>query len=106
MEKLIAVVDDEEDIVELVSVNLKKAGFLTKEFHNGKTFLNSLSKALPDLVVLDLMMPEVDGIEVCKQMKKDERFSGVPIIMLTAKTEESDKVGVSVAVCVGVSVKV
>lgn len=92
MEKVIAIVDDEEDICELVSVNLKKSGFLTKEYHNGKSFLNSLSKSVPDLVILDLMMPEVDGIEVCKQVKKDPRYASLPVIMLTAKTDEADKI--------------
>jgi DNA-binding response OmpR family regulator len=92
MEKLIAIVDDEEDIAELLAVNLKKSGFKTKEYSNGKSFLNSLQKSSPDLVLLDLMMPEIDGLEVCKVMKKDEKYSAIPIIMLTAKTEEGDKV--------------
>jgi phosphate regulon transcriptional regulator PhoB len=92
MDRLIAVVDDEEDIAELVSINLKKEGYKTKEYYDGKSFFKSLSKSKPDLVILDIMMPEMDGIEVCKAMKKDDRYSDIPVIMLTAKTSETDKV--------------
>jgi two-component system phosphate regulon response regulator PhoB/two-component system alkaline phosphatase synthesis response regulator PhoP len=92
MEKLIAIVDDEDDIRELVSINLKKAGFKIKEFSSGNSFIKSLSKSKPDLAVLDIMMPGIDGIEVCKIMKKDDKYSDIPIIMLTAKTDETDRV--------------
>ncbi len=92
MENLIAIIDDEDDIRELVSVNLKKAGFKIKEFSNGNSFIKSLSKSKPDLAILDIMMPGMDGIEVCKIIKKDDKFSDIPIIMLTAKTDETDRV--------------
>ncbi len=92
MEKIIAVVDDEEDIRELVSVNLKKAGYKSKEYPDGKAFLRSLSKSLPDAVILDLMMPGLDGIEVCRSLRADERYRDLPVIMLTAKAEEADRV--------------
>jgi two-component system phosphate regulon response regulator PhoB/two-component system alkaline phosphatase synthesis response regulator PhoP len=92
MEKLIAVVDDEDDIRELVSVNLKKAGFKIKEFSDADLLIKSLSKAVPDLIILDIMMPGTDGLEACKYLKKDERYSSIPIIMLTAKMDEADKV--------------
>jgi DNA-binding response OmpR family regulator len=92
MEKIIAVVDDEDDIRELISVNLKKAGFKTKEFSDADSLIKSLSKSMPDLIILDIMMPGTDGLEACKILKKDERYSAIPIIMLTAKTDEADKV--------------
>ncbi len=92
MEKLIAVVDDEEDIAELVEVNLVKEGFKVKKYYDGKSFLKSLSKSKPDLVLLDIMMPETDGITVCRQMKADKQYSGIPVIFLTAKGTETDKI--------------
>ncbi len=92
MEKLIAVVDDEDDIRELVSINLKKAGFKVKEFSDADAMIKSLAKATPDLIILDLMMPGTDGLEACKILKKDARYSSIPIIMLTAKADEADKV--------------
>ncbi len=92
MGQLIAIVDDEPDIIELVSVNLTKAGFETKGFIDAASFMRSVSQRVPDLVILDLMLPDVDGLEVCKSLKGDRRFSSIPIIMLTALGEETDKV--------------
>jgi DNA-binding response OmpR family regulator len=92
MNKLIAVVDDEPDIVELVAHNLKKERFKVKEIYDGPSLFSYLSTTLPDLIILDLLLPEIDGLEVCRILKKDERTSSVPIIMLTAKGSETDKV--------------
>jgi phosphate regulon transcriptional regulator PhoB len=92
MEKLIAIVDDEEDIRELVSINLKKAGFKVKEFADADSLFKSLPKSTPDLIILDIMMPGTDGIEACKMLKKDEKYSRIPVIMLTARTEETDRI--------------
>jgi DNA-binding response OmpR family regulator len=92
MGKLIAVLDDEADIVELVSVNLEKAGFRVEGFYNAKDLLNFVKKKIPDLIVLDLMLPDADGFEVCKSLKNQEKYAGIPVIMLTAKGEEVDKV--------------
>jgi DNA-binding response OmpR family regulator len=92
MSKLITVVDDEADIVELVTVNLEKAGFKVKGFYNAGDFLNFLKKKTPDLIILDLMLPDADGFEVCKSLKAQEKYADIPIIMLTAKGEEVDKV--------------
>jgi two-component system phosphate regulon response regulator PhoB/two-component system alkaline phosphatase synthesis response regulator PhoP len=88
----IAVVDDEPDIIHLVSIHLKKAGFSVDSFLNGSSLLNFLSANIPDLVILDLMLPDLDGITVCRMMKNDSRYSSIPIIMLTAKGQEIDKV--------------
>ncbi|MGO9146961.1 MAG: response regulator [Desulfomonilia bacterium] len=92
MGKRIAVVDDEPDIIHLVSIHLKKAGFSVDSFLNGSSLLNFLSANIPDLVILDLMLPDLDGLTVCRMMKNDSRYSSIPIIMLTAKGQEIDKV--------------
>ena len=92
MNKLIAVVDDEPDIVELITHHLKKERFGVKEFYDGASLLSYLNTALPDLIILDLMLPEIDGLEVCRILKKEDRTSSIPIIMLTAKGTETDKV--------------
>ena len=92
MNNYIALIDDEPDILELVSLNLKRSGFRVKEFSKVELFYRSLRTEMPDLLILDLMMPDVDGFEVCKYLKNQEEFASIPIIMLTAKTEETDKV--------------
>jgi len=90
--KLIAVVDDEPDILELVSIHLEKAGYQSAEFSNGEAFLEFLKYSQPELIVLDLMLPDMDGLEICKYLKKHDSLSSIPIIMLTAKSEEIDKI--------------
>ncbi|MDR4497328.1 MAG: response regulator [Candidatus Scalindua sp.] len=92
MKELIVVVDDEPDIVELVSVNLDKALFKVEKCSDAESFFRLLYKQTPDLIILDLMLPDADGFEICKYLKKEERFSSLPIIMLTAKGEETDKI--------------
>jgi DNA-binding response OmpR family regulator len=92
MTEIIAVVDDEADITRLVALHLQKAQFKVKEFHDAGSFRAFLKSSTPDLLILDLMLPDADGLEVCRYMKKDERLSVVPIIMLTAKAEETDRV--------------
>ena len=90
--QLISVVDDEPDILELVSIHLKKANFRVREFAEAEPFYRFLAKEVPALVILDLMLPDIDGLQICKYLRGNERFASVPIIMLTAKTEEIDKV--------------
>ncbi|MFO7865619.1 MAG: response regulator [Candidatus Aminicenantes bacterium] len=92
MSKLIAVVDDEPDILELVSIHLEKNGYRSLEFLNGESFIEFLKSSLPDLIVLDLMLPDMDGLEICKYLKKQEHLASIPVIMLTAKGEEVDKI--------------
>lgn len=92
MNELIAVVDDEPDIVDLIVLHLEKAGFRTAGFFDAQSFLNSLKRSIPDLVLLDLMLPDTDGLEVCKRLRQREEWAAVPVIMVTAKGEESDKV--------------
>jgi two-component system phosphate regulon response regulator PhoB/two-component system alkaline phosphatase synthesis response regulator PhoP len=92
LSRLIAVVDDEPDIRELVALHLKKAGFSVRTFPDAGQFQKSLAGALPDLVVLDLMLPDADGIDICKDMKRDARTAGIPVVMLTARGDELDRV--------------
>jgi len=89
---LIAVIEDEEDILKVVSLHLKKANFRVKEFSEGESFIRSLKFEKPNLIILDLMLPDIDGLEICKYLKSREEFSSIPIIMLTAKVEETDKI--------------
>jgi len=92
MSKLIAIIDDEPDIVELVDLHLKKAGFMTKGFFEAESFYRFLSTHIPDLIILDLMLPDADGFEICKYLKKQEKYAQIPVVMLTAKADETDKV--------------
>ncbi len=91
-DKVVAIVDDEEDIVNLVSHYVKREGYKVKEFHNGRDFLLFLESIVPDLVILDIMLPGIDGLEICRMLKNRSRTSSIPIIMLTAKASEADVV--------------
>jgi two-component system phosphate regulon response regulator PhoB len=86
----ILVVEDEEDILELVTYNLAKEGYQVNGVPTGEDTLKRVRSELPDLVLLDLMLPGVDGLEVCKLLKSDPKTRHVPIVMLTAKGEEAD----------------
>jgi two-component system phosphate regulon response regulator PhoB/two-component system alkaline phosphatase synthesis response regulator PhoP len=92
MHEIIAVVDDEKDILELVSLHLKKNHFSVQEFSDGSSFIKYLNSEKPDLVVLDLMLPDADGFEICKYMKRKKNLSHIPIVILTAKSEETDTI--------------
>ena len=84
----ILLVDDEKDILEFLSYNLKKEGFEIDTANNGKTALNKLSTFIPDLIILDVMMPEMDGIEVCEKIRENEQYDDILIIFLTARSED------------------
>ncbi len=86
----ILVIDDEEDILDLVRYNLEKEGYQITCLKTGEEAIIFAQKLKPDLMLLDLMLPGVDGLEVCKLLKNDQETSQIPIIMLTAKGEESD----------------
>jgi two-component system phosphate regulon response regulator PhoB len=86
----ILVVDDEEDIRELVELNLKPEGFDVLSCETGECALDTARRKQPDLVVLDLMLPGIDGLQVCKTLKADSKTKHIPIVMLTAKGEETD----------------
>ncbi len=86
----ILVVDDEEDIRELVQLNLAREGYGVLTCETGEQALQIAHSKLPNLIILDLMLPGIDGLEVCRKLKSDTKTSNIPIIMLTAKGEESD----------------
>jgi len=88
----ILVVDDEPEAVELVEFNLKQAGFTVVAAADGSEALKKARALLPSLIVLDLMLPEVDGLEVCKMLRRDPATAEIPIVMLTAKAAEIDRV--------------
>ncbi|MFA6280916.1 MAG: response regulator transcription factor [Candidatus Omnitrophota bacterium] len=92
MKETILIVEDEKDIVKMLDYNLKKEGFKTLSAHDGEDALELVAKNLPDLVILDLMLPGIDGLEVCKTLKKENKTSSIPIIILTAKSQETDKI--------------
>ncbi len=91
MEKgTILVVDDEEDIVELVELNLAREGYRVVGCTTGEKALEIAKSKLPHLIVLDLMLPGIDGLEVCRRLKRSPKTAHIPIVMLTAKAEEAD----------------
>ena len=92
MKQKILVVDDEPEAVELVEFNLKQAGFEVATAVDGDEALKKAKANLPALMVLDLMLPEIDGLEVCKLMRRDAATAKIPILMLTAKASEIDRV--------------
>ncbi|OGL39224.1 MAG: DNA-binding response regulator [Candidatus Schekmanbacteria bacterium RIFCSPHIGHO2_02_FULL_38_11] len=92
MPKKILIIEDEKDIAELVKHYLEKDNFETLSAFDGEKGLELVKKQNPDVVILDLMLPKIDGIEVCKRIRSDSKVSNVPIIMLTAKGDESDRI--------------
>ncbi len=95
--KHILIVDDEPDLAELVELNLQRAGYQTTVAHDGRSALASAQKRRPDLIVLDVMMPELSGTEVAGRLRSNPATSAIPIVMLTAKAEEVDElVGLTV----------
>ena len=88
--KHILVIEDEEDILELIRYNLAKNGFKVTTATDGTAGLAQARSLVPDVILLDLMLPGIDGLDVCRALRRDDRTALIPIIMLTARTEESD----------------
>ena len=88
----ILVVDDEAVLVETIAYNLEQAGYQVFTAADGNSALEAVHRASPDLIILDIMLPEMDGLEVCRQLRRDEATATTPIMMLTAKGDEIDKV--------------
>jgi two-component system phosphate regulon response regulator PhoB len=88
----VLIVDDEPDLVRVIDFNLRNEGFSTTLCRNGEEALAALKRQVPDLVILDLMLPDLSGLEVCRQIRQNPKASSVPVIMLTAKGEEIDRV--------------
>jgi DNA-binding response OmpR family regulator len=89
---MIFAVDDEADILELITIHAQKASFHIKTFNRAEPLLKALIGEIPDLIILDLMLPDMDGLEICKRLKKTERTAAIPILILTAKGDETDVV--------------
>jgi len=88
--KKILIVDDEVDLVETVRFPLEMEGYHVLVSYNGEDALNQARKENPDLILLDLMLPNLDGYKVCRLLKSDDRYKHIPILMLTAKSQEKD----------------
>ena len=90
--KRVLIIEDEKDLAELLAFNLEKEGYAATCVHDGKLGLEQAGADLPDLILLDLMLPGLLGTEVCKALRKDQRTAHIPIIMITAKGDEIDRV--------------
>lgn len=88
MRKKILVVEDDTDLVELLSYNLKSSGFSVGVANDGVEAIKKARSLLPDLILLDLMLPELDGLAVCEMLRRDPVTAGIPVIMLTAQSSE------------------
>ena len=89
--KRILVVDDEKDLVETVTFRLEASGYEVIAAGDGQEGLDKARKEAPDLIILDLMLPKMDGYKVCRMLKFDEKYKEIPIIMFTARAQETDK---------------
>ncbi|MBW3638036.1 MAG: response regulator [Armatimonadetes bacterium] len=90
MAKRILAVDDEKHILRLVQINLEKAGYEVVTASNGREALEAVKAQHPDLIVMDVMMPEMDGLEALENLKNDEATANIPVVMLTAKAQDAD----------------
>jgi two-component system alkaline phosphatase synthesis response regulator PhoP len=88
----ILIVEDDQDIAKLVARYLNKAGYTTEIVASGRDALRTITTNAPDLLVLDLMLPQVDGLEICRAVRANKKTAAIPIIMLTARGEESDRI--------------
>jgi len=89
--KKILLVDDEKDLVDTVTFRLKASGYDVVTAYDGQEALTKTRTEKPDLIILDLMLPKMDGYKVCRMLKFDERYKKIPIIMFTARAQDSDK---------------
>src|SRR5271169_2930363 len=90
--KRVLLIEDDRDIVELVRYNLEREGFQVAAATDGATGLAQVRKTPPDLLLLDLMLPKLSGLEICKEIRRDQSLNRLPILMLTARGEEADRV--------------
>jgi two-component system alkaline phosphatase synthesis response regulator PhoP len=88
----VLIIEDDPDIVEMIEYNLKQSGYQVISSSNGQEGISLAAKERPDLIILDLMLPVVDGFEVCRTLRGQDTTSGIPIIILSAKSHETDKV--------------
>ena len=88
----VLIIEDERDMIDVLTYNLQREGFEVAVAHDGQEGLRKAQMQLPDMILLDLMLPKLDGLEVCRELKAGERTRTIPILMLTAKAEETDQV--------------
>ena len=92
MTSKVFIVEDEPDLRDTLTYNFENEGFTVKSFSNGESFLESLAKNKPNLVILDLMLPGISGLDVCRELRSDDNFNDIAVVMLTAKSEEIDRI--------------
>jgi len=92
MSKKILIAEDEHDLIRLLKYNLEAQGFRVSSVTDGSLVLAEIRRDEPDLLMLDLMLPGMDGLEICRQVRKHDKYAGIPILMLTARSEEADRV--------------
>ncbi len=90
--KRVLIIEDDRDIVELVRYNLANEGYQVNAAHDGSTGLATLKKSPPDVLLLDLMLPKLSGLEICREVRRDESLNRLPVLMLTARGDEADRV--------------
>src|SRR5258708_31301678 len=90
--KRILIIEDDRDIVELVRYNLANEGFQVSSAHDGSTGLSTLKKTPPDLLLLDLMLPKLSGLEICREIRRDDSLNRLPILILTSRGEDANRV--------------
>src|SRR5271163_3444930 len=90
--KRVLLIEDDRDIVELVRYNLEREGFQVQAATDGSSGLAQLRKTPPDLLLLDLMLPKLSGLEICKEIRREESLNRLPVLMLTARGDEADRV--------------
>ena len=92
MTSKVFIVEDEPDLRDTLTYNFENEGFTVKSFSNGESFLESLARNKPNLVILDLMLPGISGLDVCRQLRSDDNLNDIAVVMLTAKSEEIDRI--------------
>ena len=92
MTSKVFIVEDEPDLRDTLTYNFENEGFTVNSFSNGESFLESLAKNKPNLVILDLMLPGISGLDVCRQLRSDDNLNDIAVVMLTAKSEEIDRI--------------
>lgn len=91
MKKKILIVDDEPQLVELIKIRLESCGYEALTALDGQAGLDRAKKDKPDLIILDLMLPKIDGYKICRILKFDQKYKSIPIVMFTARAQESDE---------------
>lgn len=89
--KKILIVDDETDMVEMIKMRLEAADYQIAAAYDGQEALDKVKSDRPDLIILDLMLPKIDGYKVCRMLKFDEKYKNIPIVMFTARAQENDR---------------